>query len=99
MFVISGDLFSWRHVLLRAALQRLARLDDQLEQQRAALGARGRQRRMKSDLNPWLPKRYLDRTDSNHHKTDFICKRLLVEALKMRGVLVAQAKEPGHSGR
>ena len=27
---------------LSAALQRLARLDDQLEQQRAALGARGR---------------------------------------------------------
>ena len=30
---------------LSAALQRLATLDDQLQQQRAALGARGRRRR------------------------------------------------------
>eukprot|EP00913_Durusdinium_trenchii_P032643 g30553.t1 len=42
-----------RHVLLRAALQRLARLDDQLEQQRAALGARGRRR--KNRAGPILP--------------------------------------------
>ncbi|CAK9104706.1 Uncharacterized protein SCF082_LOCUS48839 [Durusdinium trenchii] len=47
------DANSPRHVLLRAALQRLARLDDQLEQQRAALGARGRRR--KNRAGPILP--------------------------------------------